>query len=103
MATESDRAASRLDAALRADVFQGERYKPFGELSPAEARGRAAELDAAGDWGPLQRARPVAKAWSELATLMDERGVDSVGALDAETVVGYAERLWVIPPAEGLI
>ena len=34
---------------------------------------------------------------------MDERGVDSVGALDAKTVVGYAERLWVIPPAEGLI
>ena len=35
---------------------------------------------------------------------MDERGVAlGVGELDAETVVAYAEKLWVIPPAEGLI
>ncbi len=103
MAGETGPDPARLDAALRAEVFQGERYKPFGELGAEEARGRAAELDAAGDWGPLRRTRPVARAWRELAELIEQKPAASVGELDAETIVDYAERLWVIAPADGLI
>ena len=34
---------------------------------------------------------------------LDERQAPSVGELDAETVVSYAEKLWVLSPEKGLI
>lgn len=77
--------------------------RPFAELTPEDARMLAAELREAGSWGPLQRVVKVALAWSELAGVMERAGVSRVGDLDDETVVLWAERVWVIPPEEGLI
>jgi hypothetical protein len=93
----------RLEEALRGPVYHGGRYKPFGELTADDARGRAGELKEAGSWGPMHRVVPVARAWSELASLMDDREAAAVSELDPETVVSYAEKLWVLPPEDGLI
>ncbi len=93
----------RLAAALRAEVHQGERYVPFGELTLTEAEGRAETIGSAGAWGPLARAAKVARAWSDLAAQMRERDAATVGELDPATVVRFAEYLWVIPPKGGMI
>ncbi len=95
--------AARLEQALRGKVHLGGRYRPFADLSPRDAHARATELKEVGSWGPMQRIVPVARAWSELAKLLEERDAATVGELDDDTVVSYAEKLWVIPPAEGLI
>jgi hypothetical protein len=34
---------------------------------------------------------------------MESRQIASVGELDEETLLDYAERLWVVAPPEGLI
>jgi len=77
--------------------------RPFAELTADHARAQASELKDAGTFGPLQRVAKVAMAWGELARLMDRAGAATVGDLDDETLVLWAERVWVIPPEEGLI
>ena len=94
---------ARVEQALAGKVHLGGRYRPFGELTAEDAHGRAAELKEVGTWGPMNRVIPVARAWAELAALLEERRAPSVGELDAETVVTYAEKLWVLSPEEGLI
>jgi hypothetical protein len=98
-APDPDRVAS----ALGAEVHQGEHYVPFGKLTLAEVEGRAESIGAVGGWGPLARAAKVARAWSDLAAQMRERGAATIGELDPATVVRFAEYLWVIPPKGGLI
>ena len=93
----------RYRLAVDAQVHQGERYVPFGELTVAEVEGRAEAIGAVGGWGPLQRAAKVARAWSDLAGRMREAEATHVSELDAATVVRFAEYLWVIPPEEGII
>jgi hypothetical protein len=95
--------ASRAQEALRREIHQGERYKPFGELTLAEVREREAAMQELRGWGPMQRVGPVAKAWAALAALMEERGATRVRELEPEEVADFAERLWVIAPEEGLI
>ena len=77
--------------------------RPFGELTLDDVKERARELGSVGTFGPLQRVRPVARGWSELAAEMESRQIASVGELDEETLLDYAERLWVVAPPEGLI
>ena len=94
---------ARLERALKAEVHQGERYVPFGELTLAEVEGRAEAIGAAGGWGPLQRAAKVARAWTDLGRQMREQDAATVSELEPATIVRFAEYAWVIPPAEGLI
>ena len=93
----------RLAAALTAEVHQGERYVPFGDLTLTEVEGRAEAIGSAGGWGPLARAAKVARAWRDLAARMRERDAATVAELDPATVVRFAEYLWVIPPKGGMI
>ena len=94
---------ARLATALKAQVHQGERYVPFGDLTLAEVEGRAESIGSVGGWGPLQRAAKVARAWKELAGRMRQTEADAVRDLDPATVVQFAEHLWVIPPEGGMI
>jgi hypothetical protein len=96
-----DSARGRVAAALATPVGTAERR--FGEMTVAEVEAQAAELRGVGGWGPLQRVVPVARAWAELAGAMREAKAERVAELDPEAALAYAERTWVVPPAEGLI
>jgi hypothetical protein len=98
-----DSAGGRVAAALATPVNVGTAERRFGEMTVAEVEAQAAELRGVGGWGPLQRVVPVARAWAELAGTMREAKADRVAELDPEAVLAYAERTWVVPPAEGLI
>jgi hypothetical protein len=91
------------EKALEALVFCDGAYKSFGEVTVADSRLRAEELGEAGSWGPLSRVVGVATAWHELAEEMNREGAKSVGALDPETVLAFARRLWVVPPRGSLL
>jgi hypothetical protein len=45
----------------------------------------------------------VARAWSQLATLMAERGAATVADLGADKAAEVAEGLWVVPPGGSLL
>jgi hypothetical protein len=90
-------------AVLAEHVFGGGRSKPFAEMTAEEVHARADELRAATGWGPTARVAGVARAWGELARLMDERGAATVAALDPDDVAERAERLWVVPPGGSLL
>ena len=60
--------------ALAADVFAGGAYRPFAELSAADADALAAELGPAREFGHGRQVEAVALAWLELAALMHKRG-----------------------------
>ena len=72
--------------------------RPFGELTPDDARSRADELRAAVGWGPTARVAPVAQAWRELSIAMDGAGAATVGELDPDVLLKLAPRLWVTLP-----
>jgi hypothetical protein len=72
--------------------------RPFGELTPDDARSRADELRAAIGWGPTARVAPVAQAWRELSIAMNGAGASTVAGLDPELLVKLAPRLWVTLP-----
>jgi hypothetical protein len=91
------------EAVLAEQVFAGGRSKPFAELTAEEVRSRADELRAATGWGPTARVASVARAWGELAKLMEERGAATVADLDRDAVADRAEQLWVIPPGGSLL
>lgn len=76
---------------------------PFGELNADSAKAQAERLAEVGTWGPLQRVVKVAHAWRLLAAQMERDGAAAVADLPPEDVIEHAERLWVIPPPEGLI
>ena len=103
MEAADDNAPGRVAAALAAPVHIGATERRFGELTVAEVEAQAAELRGVGGWGPLQRVVPVARAWAELAGAMREAKAESVAELAPDAVLAYAERTWVLPPAEGLI
>jgi hypothetical protein len=91
------------ETALATPVFCAGAYKPFGELTAAEARARGEEIGEAGGWGPLNRAAAVAIAWRELADAMRSADAATVAALDPETALEFARRLWVVPPGGSLL
>jgi hypothetical protein len=76
--------------------------KPFGELTLADVRARAAELRAAAGWGPTARVAPVARAWADLGRAMEAAGAAAVADLGGEAEA-MAGRLWVVPPGGSLL
>jgi hypothetical protein len=91
------------ETVLAEQVFAGGRSKPFAELTAEEVRSRADELRAATGWGPTARVASVARAWAELAKLMEERRAARVADLDPGAVADRAEQLWVVPPGGSLL
>ena len=90
-------------SALEVPVFCDGAYKPFGEISVADARLRSEELGEAGTWGPLAKVAGVAAAWRELAVEMREAGAACVADLGPQPALDYARRLWVVPPGGSLL
>jgi hypothetical protein len=89
---------------LGRELYVGERYRRFGELTAADARAQAAELGAAGGWGPLAKVAGVALAWRELAAELARVGAEAtVADLDPEVQRRFARRLWVVPPGGSLL
>lgn len=95
--------AARLHEALASKVDVRGVGTPFGEITAESARVQAERLADVGTWGPLQRVAKVAHAWKLLAAQMERDGAATVAELPPEDVIEHAERLWVIPPPEGLI
>ncbi len=83
---------------LEQQVFIRGANRPFGELTPDDARSRADELRAAVGWGPTARVAPVAQAWRELSIALDRAGASTVAELDPDVLVKLAPRLWVTLP-----
>ena len=79
-------------------VFIRGANRPFGELTPDDARARADELRAAVGWGPTARVAPVAQAWRELSLAMDRAGAGTAAELEPDVLVELAPRLWVTLP-----
>lgn len=90
-------------AVLAEPVFAGGRTKPFADLTAAEVAGRAQELRDVTGWGPTAKVGSVARAWADLARLMEETGTATVGDLDPEVVSERAPRMWVVPPGGSLL
>jgi hypothetical protein len=88
---------------LTEKVFCDGSYKPFGEVTAADARRRSEELGEAGSWGPLARVAGVAAAWRELAEELGRTGSACVAELDAASALAFAKRVWVIPPRGSLL
>ena len=101
MAPEPDSAA--VEAALAAQLHDGERYRPFGELTGADVAGQAERMGDLQGWGPLDRVRPIAETWRALARELADGDAQTVADLPGETVVDYASRLWLTEPPGGLI
>jgi hypothetical protein len=83
---------------LEQQVYIRGANRPFGELTPDDARSRADELRAAVGWGPTARVAPVAQAWRELSLALARAGAATVAELDPDVLVGLAPRLWVTLP-----
>ena len=99
----TERAKPDPEAVLAERVYGGGRSKPFAEMTAGEVRDRAEELKAATGWGPTAKVGSVARAWSELAQLMESAGAATVADLDPAAVAERAERLWVVPPGGSLL
>jgi hypothetical protein len=87
---------------LQRQVYIGDAYKSFGEVSAEDARAQAAKLRGITGGGLDAKVAPVKAGWLELAKLLDSPGA-TVSDLDAETVSAFAERVWVIPPGGTLL
>jgi hypothetical protein len=96
-------ATARLAGILATTVYTDGANRPFGALTGKEIRARADELRSAVGWGPTARIAPVAQAWRELSMVMERAGVATVSELDPEVVAQMAPRLWIVPPAGGLL
>ena len=77
--------------------------RAFGELTLEDARVRADELREAVGWGPTVRVAAVARAWRELAMVMESAGAATVADLDADVAVELAPRLWVVLPGGSFV
>jgi hypothetical protein len=88
---------------LTEKVFCDGSYKPFGEVTPSDARRRSEELGEAGGWGPLARVAGVALAWRELADELRQSGSACVSELDPATALSFAKRVWAVPPRGSLL
>jgi hypothetical protein len=86
---------------LRREVYVGDGYKPFGEVTPDDARALAEQFRGLSGGGLEQKVAPVGTAWRELAKLMEEGGVEQVADLGAAKAAELAESLRVVPPGGG--
>jgi len=96
-------ASPRLEGILATTVYVHGANRSFGALTGDEIRARADELRSAIGWGPTARIAPVAMAWRELAVAIEGVGVRTVGELDPDVIAEMAPRLWIVPPAGGLL
>jgi hypothetical protein len=84
--------------ALDQQVYVGDGYKAFGDLTASDAE-QMADATSGHSGGGLERHTvPISTAWRELARLLDEPGVQRVADLPVEQVRDFAERARVIPP-----
>jgi phosphoribosylglycinamide formyltransferase 1 len=95
--------AERAAEALASKVDIERTGVPFGDLTAEDARAQGQRLTEVGTWGPLQRVAKVAHAWKLLAAQMEKEGRATVRDLPVADVIEHAQRLWVIPPPEGLV
>ncbi len=84
--------------ALAKVIPVGDGKRAFGEVGAGDARRQGERLAELTSFGPTQRVRPVARGWKELADELEARSAEAVADLDPETIVTYAQRLWIIPP-----
>lgn len=91
------------DDPLARQVYVGDRYKPFGEMTAEDARSQAAGLKGVTGGGLEAKVAPVAMGWRELAKLLDERGLETVSGLEREEAERFARRVWVVPPRGSLL
>lgn len=83
--------------ALTRPIHIGGVNKTFGEVTLENARTQADELQGVAGWG-MSRVLPVARAWGDLARVMEKGSIARVDQLDDETVETMARKLWIIPP-----
>jgi hypothetical protein len=93
----------QLESILATTVYIDGANRRFGALTGEEIRARADELRSAVGWGPTARIAPVAMAWRELSIAIEAAGVRTVSELDPSVVAEMAPRLWIVPPAGGLL
>lgn len=98
MSGEGEGADERLEQVLAEQVYTGEAYKPFAEMTVEEVTARADELGGAAGIAAMQRVASVASVWRGLAQAMERAGADTVADLDRAELASRADRLWVVPP-----
>jgi hypothetical protein len=94
---------SELDRILATTVYVDGANRAFGELTGEQVRARADELRSAVGWGPTARVAPVAQAWRELSIAIERAGAHTVSELDPGVMAELAPRLWIMPPAGGMM
>jgi hypothetical protein len=94
---------SELDRIRATTVYVDGANRAFGELTGEQTRARADELRSAVGWGPTARVAPVAQAWRELSIAIERAGADTVSELDPDVMAELAPRLWIMPPAGGIM
>ena len=94
---------SELDRILATTVYVDGANRAFGKLTGEQTRARADELRSAVGWGPTARVAPVAQAWRELSIAIERAGACAVCELDPGVVAEMAPRLWITPPAGGMM
>ncbi len=83
---------------LGREVYVGDAYKEFGEVTAADARALAGQLSGLSGGGLEAKVVPVGRAWRELADLLTESGATRVADLGPERAGELAEGLRVVPP-----
>ena len=86
------------DDLLARQVYVGDGYKPFGELTAQDARALAEQFSGLSGGGLEQKVAPVGRAWRELADTIEQQGAATVAELGAEEAARRAEQLRVVPP-----
>jgi hypothetical protein len=86
------------DDLLAREVYVGEAYKPFGDLTAQDARALAEQFSGLSGGGLEQKVAPVGRAWRELAEAIEQRGAATVADLGVEEAAKRAEQLRVVPP-----
>jgi hypothetical protein len=86
------------DEVLAREVYVGDTYKSFGEVTPDDARALADQFSGLSGGGLEAKVAPVGRAWRELAELMSDSGAARVADLGAERAAALAEGLRVVPP-----
>jgi hypothetical protein len=89
---------NRDEELLSRQVYVEDRYVPFGELTPDDARRLAEKFSGLSGGGLEAKVAPIGRAWRDLADLMVESGADRVADLGAERAGELAEGLRVVPP-----
>jgi hypothetical protein len=83
---------------LGREVYVGDAYKPFGELTASEARALGEQFSGLSGGGLEQKVAPVGRAWRELAEALEQSGAKRVAELGIEEAARRAEHLRVVPP-----